>query len=1107
MTAKEYTPIPGPPGIPFVGNIWDVDPQTPLLSMDRLAETYGPIFKMTVLGKTRVIISSRDLLDEVCDEERFTKTITAGLSEVRNSSHDGLFTARYGEHNWHLAHRILVPAFGPLAIRDMFDDMYDIATQLAMKWARQGPKVSIEAADDFTRLTLDTLALSTMGTRFNSFYTEKTHPFVDAMAGVLQGSGIRARRSRLANSLPTSQNTQYWLDIDHMRKFAEGLLEERRQSPVDQRDILNVMINGRDPQTGEGLSDFSIVNNMMTFLVAGHETTSGALSFLMYYLLKTPRAYKKLQEEIDTVVGRNERLHIEHLAKLPYLNACIRESLRLHPTAPGFSLQVHPDKPHEGDITLGNGKYKIEKEDTIGVLLGKTMRDPAVYGPDPEEFKPERMLDENFEKLPRNSWKPFGNGMRGCIGRPFAWQEMLLVMAILMQNFNFSMADPNYDIRINQTLTIKPKEFYIRATLRPGLTASKLNNVLNGGGSLQDEKADSHHASKGSRPSSSSAQTPMGIYFGSNTGTCEALARRLAGDAVGYGYKAEVDGLDSIMENIPTDRPVIIVTASYDGKPPDNASHFYEWLTKLSGKELEGVNFAVFGCGHHDWTATFQKIPTDVDRLFGKHGGSRIVDRGFADAAVSDIFSDFDSWSENALGRISETFGGENNAQAKGPAINVQVKTEMRTEILGHRMQQGVVLETKQLTAPEMPVKQHIAFQLPEDMTYQAGDYLAILPTNPDVVVHRVLRRFDLPSDAIFQIEAKSGAASMLSVPLDMPIPAFDVLSSYVELSQPASKRDIIFLSNATGTSKEVKDELEQLINRDEVSAKRISILDLLVQYPTINISIGDYLAMLPPMRTRQYSISSSPLVKDSECTITFSVLSSPALSSQTVSREENYLGVASNYLANLSPGDRVHMVVKPSQNGFQPPADPSTPMIMACAGSGYAPFRSFIMDRVEKIKARNLSGTDNQACGEGALPNTILYIGCRSKGSDDIYAEELAEWQALGAVDVRWAYSRPDKQDGTKPAHVQDRIAEDKTELTQLFEKGSLMFICGSVGVGNAIKASLKKVYLEERRARLETGVWKGKPVQENEDEDVVADEWMHDLQAKQRFVADVFT
>lgn len=97
------------------------------------------------------------MVDEVCNEERFSKVVTAGLKEIRNGTHDGLFTANQGEENWAIAHRVLVPAFGPLMIRGMFDDMYDIATQLVMKWARQGPSAAITVTDDFTRLTLDTL--------------------------------------------------------------------------------------------------------------------------------------------------------------------------------------------------------------------------------------------------------------------------------------------------------------------------------------------------------------------------------------------------------------------------------------------------------------------------------------------------------------------------------------------------------------------------------------------------------------------------------------------------------------------------------------------------------------------------------------------------------------------------------------------------------------------------------------------------------------------------------------------------------------------------------------------------------------------------------------
>lgn len=94
-------------------------------------EYVGPIYRLTTFGYSRVIISSVDLVNEACDEERFTKVVSGGLNEIRNGVHDGLFTAHYpGEENWALAHRILVPAFGPLSIRGMFDGMYTLLSFL-----------------------------------------------------------------------------------------------------------------------------------------------------------------------------------------------------------------------------------------------------------------------------------------------------------------------------------------------------------------------------------------------------------------------------------------------------------------------------------------------------------------------------------------------------------------------------------------------------------------------------------------------------------------------------------------------------------------------------------------------------------------------------------------------------------------------------------------------------------------------------------------------------------------------------------------------------------------------------------------------------------------
>jgi cytochrome P450/NADPH-cytochrome P450 reductase len=147
--------------------------------------------------------------------------------------------------------------------------MYDIASQLALKWARQGPNASIIVTDDFTRLTLDTIALCSMGTRFNSFYSEELHPFIKAMGTLLQGSVDRAFRPMLLNNLPTRENKKYWSDISFLRTFSQELVDARRNNPEDKVDLLNALILGRDPQTGQSLSDDSIVDNMMTFLIAG----------------------------------------------------------------------------------------------------------------------------------------------------------------------------------------------------------------------------------------------------------------------------------------------------------------------------------------------------------------------------------------------------------------------------------------------------------------------------------------------------------------------------------------------------------------------------------------------------------------------------------------------------------------------------------------------------------------------------------------------------------------------------------------------------------------------------------------------------------------------
>jgi cytochrome P450/NADPH-cytochrome P450 reductase len=251
----EHETIPGPPGLPIVGNLADIDTENPIKSLCTLTATYGPIWRFYLPGGERIVIASQALMNEVCDEERFSKIVAAALKEVRNGIHDSLFTA-YGpeERNWGIAHRVLLPQLGPLAIRNMFSEMHDVASQLVMKWARHGAGHTIQVVDDFTRLTLDTIALCAMDYRFNSYYYQSMHPFVDAMSDFLKVSGYRARRDGVSQMFFRAENAKYWENIELLRKTSLEVIKTRRENPTDKKDLLNGMMYGVDPKTGETMS-------------------------------------------------------------------------------------------------------------------------------------------------------------------------------------------------------------------------------------------------------------------------------------------------------------------------------------------------------------------------------------------------------------------------------------------------------------------------------------------------------------------------------------------------------------------------------------------------------------------------------------------------------------------------------------------------------------------------------------------------------------------------------------------------------------------------------------------------------------------------------------
>jgi cytochrome P450 / NADPH-cytochrome P450 reductase len=222
-------------------------------------------------------------------------------------------------------------------------------------------------------------------------------------------------------------------------------------------------------------------------------------------------------------------------------------------------------------------------------------------------------------------------------------------MAMLFQSFDFELDDPAYVLRHKQTLTIKPNGFFIKARLRHGMTPTDIASRI--GGSEQTSSPPRHMALQddtGVPENGDSNGQPMTILYGSNSGTCETMADRLAHNASLHGYKVtRLECLDAALGNLPHDQPVVLIAPSYEGQPPDNAAKFVPWVESIRNtKELCNVQYAVFGCGNRDWPHTFHRIPKLLDDGLANAGAHRLVDVGLTDAATDDVFVVFDNWGE-----------------------------------------------------------------------------------------------------------------------------------------------------------------------------------------------------------------------------------------------------------------------------------------------------------------------------------------------------------------------------------------------------------------------------------------------------------------------------
>ncbi|KAI3317257.1 cytochrome P450 [Xylariaceae sp. AK1471] len=525
-------PIPGPTPLPFIGNILNIDIQNSIRDFGVLSDTYGPIYKLRFGGEDRIIITSQKLVNDVCSRDVFKKYPLGFRRELRVMVPDGLFTAYPNQESWGIAHRVLLTALGPMAIRKMFP-------------------------------------------------AKPCHP--------LSTHSLRCLPKR-------SYDRQFDENNRIVHEIANQVVATRRANPANKNDLVDAMLNGIDPVTGKGLADGTITDNMITFLIAGTSMTYRSSS---------------------------------------------------------SSASKHA-----------------------------------------EEFKPERMLNENFQKLPRNCFKPFGNGPRACIGSDFALQEAMIATALLFQNFDFQLVDPDYKLSVRQALTLKPHDFFIQAQLRPSISILSLQADL-------------------LRPNAPGFQT---------------LAESLATSANQRGFPCSVGSLDEAVDLEVMDHVTVIITASYEGQPPDNAKRFISRLEHWEGDPVKGVSFALFGCGNRDWHDTFQRIPKLAFGLMKQRGAIPFASRGSVDVGDGNTFQSFGTWQADHFWPGLARIRGFEVAEISDSVGRFTTQTELAPA--NPRDFDAKVRSFVQLTSSTLRSKFHMEVELPSRTTYEPGAYLEVYPLN-----------------------------------------------------------------------------------------------------------------------------------------------------------------------------------------------------------------------------------------------------------------------------------------------------------------------------------------------------------------------------------------
>ncbi len=442
-------PAPGPKGRPVVGSSLDFRKDA-LGFLSSARENYGGIYSFyltTPVGRllTHVIQKPDHVRHVLQDHYQSYRKAGTYTKHMRGIVGNGLLTSE-GEF-WRKHRRIAQPAFHRKSINHLGSVMVETTEEMLRKgWeSKVRERQPVDVCSEMTALALNIAGKSLFATDLS----QETSGIKEAVSFLLRYTDQRVRAIvRMPERLPTPSRRRYQESLATLDELIYRIIGESRESGANGTipNLISTLSAVSDEDTGEGMSEREIRDEVLTLLVAGHETTASALSWTFYLISEHPEVYEQLSTELSAVLGGRAPT-ADDFPNLPYTQMVFKEALRLYPPVWGVPrIAVEDDEI---------GGYVIPEESRVLVSPYLAHRDPEMWN-DPEAFDPDRFSAANEQARPRFAYFPFGGGPRQCMGNNFALMEGVMVLATVAQKYR-PQPVPGSDVSAEVAMTLRPR--------------------------------------------------------------------------------------------------------------------------------------------------------------------------------------------------------------------------------------------------------------------------------------------------------------------------------------------------------------------------------------------------------------------------------------------------------------------------------------------------------------------------------------------------------------------------------------------------------------------------------------------------------------------------